>query len=350
MKKNKGRVTVILIFLTVVFCALSAFTLLSVFFPRQTRAEASALSAAGAGPESGAGAGTRQGAETRRQDGAGRERAAGAETGRGQGTAVRLQTVAAGTVENTIVLSGDVLSASQVSIYPDVAGKLTSLRVKAGDRVGRGTVVAMVDPSRPGDSFFASPVTSTVAGAVLSVPVTAGETLQTGSVICVVGDLSALRVETWVPERYTVYMKRGIKAEVRFEALGEERFEAEVDEVSPVLDPASRTMRISLRLLPGADGRVDSRILAGMFATVGLVTNSRTGVPVIPRGALINTYGKWVVFVVPPGTSGARRREVSIGLESEDTVEITGGLETGERVVTAGQNFLSDGDTVRIVE
>ncbi|MDR2767237.1 MAG: efflux RND transporter periplasmic adaptor subunit [Treponema sp.] len=348
MEKNKNRVTVILIFLVVVFCALIAFKLLSIFFPGQTRAGA-APSGASAGPESGAG--------TRRPAAAGgdagnRERAAGggAGTGRAQGTAVRLQTVALGTVENTVVLSGDVLSASQVSIYPGIAGKLISLRVKAGDHVGRDTVVAMVDPSRPGDSFFASPVTSTVAGAVLSVPVTAGETLQTNSVICVVGDLSALRVETWVPERYTVYMKRGIKAQVSFEAMGGESFAAEVDEVSPVLDTASRTMRIRLRLLPDASGRVDPRILAGMFATVSLVTNSRVDVPVIPRSALINTYGKWVAFVVPPDASAVRRREVSIGLESEEVIEITEGLEAGERIVTAGQNFLSDGDTVRIVE
>jgi len=85
-----------------------------------------------------------------------------------------------------------------------------------------------------------------------------------------------------------------------------------------------------------------------MFATLNLVTNSRVGVPVIPRSCLINTYGKWIVFVVEDNK--ARRVEVETGLESEDLVEITGGLETGDLVVTEGQTFLSDGDAVRILD
>jgi multidrug efflux pump subunit AcrA (membrane-fusion protein) len=316
-KHAKTRLTIILISVIVVMGVFTAFKLISMFFPGGPAAEDT--------------------------------RVPGARTPAG-GTAVRVQNVARGTIENTVLLSGDVLSASQVSIYPSMAGKLIALNVKAGDRVGRGAVVAMIDPSRPGDNFFANPVTATVSGAVLSVPVNVGDTLQTNQVICVIGDLSALRIETHVSERYTVFMKRGIPAQISFEAIDGETFAAEVDEVSPVLDPASRTMRIQLRLLPDSTGRVDPRILAGMYATVSLVTNSRTGVPVVPRSALINTYGKWIVYVVPPGANEASLREVEIGLESEDLVEITKGLDTEDRLVVAGQNFLSDGDTVRIVE
>jgi multidrug efflux pump subunit AcrA (membrane-fusion protein) len=66
--------------------------------------------------------------------------------------------------------------------------------------------------------------------------------------------------------------------------------------------------------------------------------------------ALINTYGSWIVFVAAPDSNAAERREVTLGLESEDIVEILTGLANGERVVTAGQNFLTDGDPVRVVE
>ncbi|MDR2662475.1 MAG: efflux RND transporter periplasmic adaptor subunit, partial [Treponema sp.] len=192
--------------------------------------------------------------------------------------------------------------------------------------------------------------TSTVSGVVLSAPVNVGETLQTGTAICVVGNLSDLQVETYVPERFSVTMRRGLPAQVSFEAMPGESFAAEVDELAPVLDPASRTMRIKLRFVPDASGRVDPRILAGMFATVSLVTNSRIDVPVIPREALINTYGSWIVFTVPQGGAAAVRKEVTLGLENEEMVEILSGLEAGELVVTAGQNFLTDGDPVRIVE
>jgi multidrug efflux pump subunit AcrA (membrane-fusion protein) len=267
-------------------------------------------------------------------------------------------------VENSVVISGDVLSASQVSIYPTMPGRLMEMRVKAGDTVRRGETLAVVDPSRPGDFFYGSPVVSTVSGSVLSVPVNVGETLELRTVVCVVGDLSQLRVETYVPERYSVYMRPGLPAQVSFEAMPGEVFPAEIDELSPALDPASRTRQIRLRFVSegespssgtrrsgsGAGGGLDPRILSGMFATVSLVTNSHIDVPVIPRNALINTYGSWIVFVIPPETETARSREVTLGLESEDSVEITSGLEPGELVVVAGQNFLNDGDPVRIVE
>jgi RND family efflux transporter MFP subunit len=205
-----------------------------------------------------------------------------------------------------------------------------------------------VDPSKPGDSFFASPVTSPVSGTVLSAPVPVGDTVQTSTVLCVVGDISRLRLETYVPERFSVNMRIGLPAQVRFEAMPGESFSAKVDEMSPVLDPASRTRRIMLAFT--GEGSSDPRIMAGMFASLSLVTNSRSDVPVIPRQSLINTYGSWIVFVVEDPGPVARRREVERGLESEETVEILEGLEVGETIVTEGQTFLSDGDPVRPVE
>jgi multidrug efflux pump subunit AcrA (membrane-fusion protein) len=72
-------------------------------------------------------------------------------------------------------------------------------------------------------------------------------------------------------------------------------------------------------------------------------------VPVIPRGAVINTYGSWIVFVVDDRNI-ARQKVITLGIENETSIEVLSGLELGDRVVSAGQNFLSDGDPVRIVE
>jgi RND family efflux transporter MFP subunit len=136
-----------------------------------------------------------------------------------------------------------------------------------------------------------------------------------------------------------------LSAQVSFEAMPGEYFNAAVSEISPMLDPASRTLRIRLQFR----GQPDPRVRAGMFATVSLVTNSRANIPVIPRSAVINTYGSWIVFVVNQN-SIAERREISLGLESEDLVEVSEGLAPGELVVSAGQNFLSQGDPVRVVD
>ena len=339
IKNTKSKVTIVIIFFIIVLLILIAFRIVRGFIPENSQQEE--------GPRSEA-QGTERGGPPGGSPGGGQ----GGPRGGGErtGTAIRVIPVVPGTIETSVILNGDVLSSSQVSIFPLIGGRLTELRVRDGDRISRGQTIAMIDPSRPGDPFFPSPVTSTVSGIVMSIPVSTGDTVQTNSVICVVGNLDSLRVETHVPERYSVTVRRNLPAQLSFEAMPGESFAAEIDELSPVLDPASRTLRIRLRILPLSNGVADPRILAGMFATVSLVTNSRTDVPVIPREALIQTYGRWIVFVVPQDSNRAQRREVTLGLESETLVEILSGLELGDLVVIAGQNFLADGDPVQIVE
>jgi len=86
-----------------------------------------------------------------------------------------------------------------------------------------------------------------------------------------------------------------------------------------------------------------------MYATISLVTSRRINVPVIQRTSSINTYGSWIVFVVDENNI-ARRREVVLGIDNEEYMEILSGVNLGENVVSAGASFLSDGDRVRVIE
>ncbi|MDR3337555.1 MAG: efflux RND transporter periplasmic adaptor subunit [Treponema sp.] len=361
---GKGKapriVTTVIVILILIFAALIAYTWLK---PRLAApAAVPAAQTAGTTPSGGQTGSARQdggGAQSGGAPAGGRQEAAQGAGQQGGGnrqggapagaaaknaTVVRATEVVLGTIENSVVINGDVLAASQVSIYPTVAGKLTEARFRLGDRVSRGQTVAMVDPSRPGEVFSQSPVLSTVGGTVLSAPLNSGDTVSTGTAIYVIGDLSSLMIETFVPERYSNAARQGLGALVSLEALPGETFLATVEEVSPVLDPASRTLRIRLRF-----NERDERIRAGMFSTVSLVTNTRRDIPVIPRSAIINTYGSWIVFIADDNNI-ARRKVITLGIENETSIEVLSGVEVGDRIVTAGQNFLSDGDLVRIVE
>jgi len=279
------------------------------------------------------------------------QNAQGRQGGRGRSAAVvQVKEVETGTIENSVVINGDVLARNQVSIFPTVGGKLAEVRKGIGDRVYIGDVVAMVDPSRPGEVFSHSPVISTISGTVMQAPFSVGDTVSTASALYAVGDLSSLRLETFVPERFVSSIRLSLGAVVMFESIPGESFLAQVDEVSPVLDPASRTLRIRLRFVD-SQGRllIDSRIKAGMFATISLVTMTKRDVPVIPRTSVINSYEKWIAFIVDENNT-ARRRELELGIQNEDFFEVIHGIEPGEMIVTAGQNFLSDGDPVRVVE
>jgi multidrug efflux pump subunit AcrA (membrane-fusion protein) len=315
-KKSSKRITFVIVALILVFAGLIVMSYLGIGGP----------AAGGGGSAAGGGA----------QAGGGQGRSA---------TVIRATPVVLGTIENSVVINGDVLAQTQVSIYPTMAGKITEMLLRVGDRVSQGQTVAMVDPSRPGEVYSRSPVISTIGGTVLQASVTPGDTVTTGTAVYVVGNLASLVVETFVPERFSTAIRMNLSARVSFEAMPGEYFVAAVSEISPVLDPASRTLRIRLRF----QGPIDPRIRAGMFATISLVTNSRTNIPVIPRGAVINTYGSWIVFVVNQNNI-AERREINLGIENEELVEVASGLESGELVVTAGQNFLSQGDLVQVVD
>ncbi|MDR2542091.1 MAG: efflux RND transporter periplasmic adaptor subunit [Treponema sp.] len=264
--------------------------------------------------------------------------------GGGRSTAVRITPVEPGAIERSVVLNGEILAHNQVTIFPAMNGRLVEMRFGIGSRVNRGDIVAMIDPSRPGEVFYHSPVVSTISGTVLSTPFSIGDTLTTQSAVYVVGDLSSLIVETHVPERFVASVTLGMRAVLRFEAIGGETFYTQVTEISPVLDPVSRTLRIRLRFL-----NPDPRIRAGMFATINLVTDRRVDIPVIPRTSVISTYGSWIVFVVDENNI-AHRREITMGIDNEELVEVLSGVSLGENVVSAGQNFISDGDLVRIVD
>ena len=343
MKKIKTGtiVTLVIIVIILILAGFSVRTYIERNRPAQATAPVTAPTAPAAGQQ---GAGQQGGGG---QGGGQRPAGQGGGSQSRSATAVRVTPVVRDTIENSVMINGDVLAVNQVSIFPTIAGKVTDTLYQVGDRVSTGAVVAMVDPSRPGQVYSESPVTSTISGTILSTPVRVGDTVSTQTAVYVVGDLSRLMIETFVPERFSNAARRGLGAQVSLEAFPGEIFEAVVDEVSPVLDPSSRTLRIRLRFIN--NGTIDSRIKAGMFATVSLVTNTRRDVPVIPRSAVINTYGSWIVFAVDDKNI-AHRREIHLGMENERFIEVTEGLEAGDIIVSQGQNFLSDGDLIRIVE
>ncbi|PKL07192.1 MAG: efflux RND transporter periplasmic adaptor subunit [Spirochaetae bacterium HGW-Spirochaetae-9] len=258
--------------------------------------------------------------------------------------AVRAAVVTAGSVSNYTKLHGDVVVDNEIKIYPSVSGKLLERKISVGDRVSKGTVIAIVDPSKIGESYLPNPVESPVSGTVLSIPVHEGDTIAANTVIATIGNLSRYKISAAVPERYLGNLRIGSVAEISFDAIPGIIFSARVSEMSPVVDSSSRTMEVKLEL-----DRADPRILAGMFATVKLVTESRRNVLVVPRSAVTQSSGESYVFVIGKDAS-VEKRSVTLGLEGEDSFEAKKGLSAGETLVTEGKSSLAGGDRVRIVD
>lgn len=90
----------------------------------------------------------------------------------------------------------------------------------------------------------------------------------------------------------------------------------------------------------------DGRLIPGLLVSIRTLTDVRRNVLRLPAPALVDGSS---VFVV--GQDGlAHKRPVTVGARSTDIVEVTAGLDAGDRVVRFGQSRLADGDRVRTVE
>ena len=254
-----------------------------------------------------------------------------------------------GQIADYIELNGDVETESTVDIFADTAGKLVRLHVRVGERVAKGQVIAEVDPSRPGSVFVASPVKSPIAGTLTSIPVYVGSTISQATPIARITTTDRVRIRTQVAERFISKIRVGLEAILQFEAYPEERFAARVTELSPVVDPQTRTLEMKLNLnLP------DRRIKAGMFAAVKIVTERKDGIVKLPADSVVRRFGESFVFIVvpdPADPAGARaeRRPVTTGILIDNKIEIVEGLAPDEEVVIQGQTLLEDGSAVKVV-
>ena len=88
-------------------------------------------------------------------------------------------------------------------------------------------------------------------------------------------------------------------------------------------------------------------VALSMFADVTFFTDLSQNTVVVPTEAILTSGGVQYVYVVEDGT--ARYVEISTGLTGNGVTEVTSGLSAGQQLVTVGQAYLHEGDSVRVV-
>ena len=269
---------------------------------------------------------------------------------------VRTENAETRTLQAYIEVNANIVAGNQVVVLPDANGRLASMQVGLGDIVQQGQLLGEVDPSRPGAIFAMSAVFAPVSGMVITTPQPVGSTVSTATPLMTLAVGGSIEIHALIPEREVGQLNTGLTAEVRFEAFPGETFAATLTQVSPVIDPVSRTKRVILRL-----NQDNPRISAGMFARVRLNTRTHANVVSIPQQAIMEHRGRSVVYVLNTNYAGiyidgvldttprVELREVVAGVTVNREVEIISGLEAGETVVVQGQQFLTDGAQVRVI-
>jgi multidrug efflux pump subunit AcrA (membrane-fusion protein) len=264
--------------------------------------------------------------------------------------AVNTTTAVQGQIRDYLALSGDIVAGSTVDAYSDVAGKVTRLYVAVGDQVRSGDPIAAVDPSKPGMAYVPGITRAPIGGTIVSLPAQVGMTISQSVPVARLTGGSALEIRLYVAERFISKMDLSLPCEITLDAFPGEIFRGSVHEISPVVDPASRTMEVKVNVEnPG------SRLKAGMFAKVRVITERKENIVKIPSGAMIQRFGEDYVFTVEtdptdPAFQVARRKTVVPGILVDGVLEIRQGLLPNEEVVVRGHTLLDDGSRINVVD
>jgi multidrug efflux pump subunit AcrA (membrane-fusion protein) len=264
--------------------------------------------------------------------------------------AVNTTTAVQGQIRDYLALSGDIVAGSTVDTYSDVAGKITRLYVSVGSRVRKDQSIALVDPSKPGMDYLPGVVKAPISGTVVSLPAQVGMTISQSLSLARIAGGNALEIKVYVAERFISKMALRLPCEITLDAYPGEIFRGSITEISPVVDPASRTMEVKLNVEnPG------SRLKVGMFAKVRIVTERKNNIVKIPSGAMIQRFGQNYIFAVEtdpadPAFRIARRKTIVPGILIDGVLEVQQGLLPDEEVIVRGQTLLDDGSRINVID
>ncbi len=192
---------------------------------------------------------------------------------------------------------------------------------------------------------IASPLQGTLT--VRSVEI--GNIVTANQALFSVADFDPLLARIRIPEKNMGKVAIGQGANVTVESAPGRVFRGVVKMISPVVDPESGTIKVTVRIPGGGNGI----LRPGMFASVHIVTEVHRNTPVIPKRALVLEGEGNQVFVYEQdgerGVGKAVRRKVDIGFDDNEHLEILSGLSDGEQVITVGHGGLRPGAAVRLV-
>ena len=170
--------------------------------------------------------------------------------------------------------------------------------------------------------------------------ISVGAYLTPGDAICSFQDISALKIDFTLPERYLPYIKTGQKVMFRISGRSE-TFDAVVAAIEPSIDVATRSLQVRA-MVPNEE----QRLLPGSFAEVEVVLDEITEAILIPPIALIPGLKQQSVFVHRNGE--VEERKVESGLRLANAVQIVEGLKPGDELITSGILQLRPGMRVQV--
>lgn len=175
-----------------------------------------------------------------------------------------------------------------------------------------------------------SAIVAPIGGVVTRAEITLGEVVDTNRDAFTVADPSLILVLANLYGHDIDVVRAGAPAVVTAPVSGHPRFEGLVRSVNAALDPATNTAPARIEI-----ANPDDLLRANMFVTVAIQADlGRDGIT-IPATAVQQTETGPIAFV-RTADDRFEKRELTLGLQRADWVEVTAGIADGEKVATTG--------------
>ena len=184
-------------------------------------------------------------------------------------------------------------------------------------------------------------VIAPASGTLASLTATEGGFVSASYPVAVISDAEQMKVTVYVSEALVPKLTIGDAAHVSVTSAGAE-FTAVVRSVEQTANMQTKLYAVVLSVPSDVTG-----LISGMFADVTFFTETAAGAVAVPSEAILTANGEQYVYVVE--NDAAKRTAVKTGLTGDGVTEVLSGLKTGEKLVVVGQQYLSDGDAVRVV-
>ncbi|MBX3042337.1 MAG: efflux RND transporter periplasmic adaptor subunit [Candidatus Kapabacteria bacterium] len=181
-------------------------------------------------------------------------------------------------------------------------------------------------------------VKAPASGMIINLPYRAGDVPELGKVLFSVANTGKMIAKLNVSDKEIGFIKKGMEADVRWNGS---IFKGRVSMIGLEMSPMTRSFPVEIEL-----NNPKNELKSGLSVDVRIKISDESEIIAIDRKYIIDDNDKKFVFVSDNGKSV--KKEVTTGKESGVMVEITGGLNVGESLISCCTTFLEDGTKIKV--
>ncbi len=189
------------------------------------------------------------------------------------------------------------------------------------------------------DNLSYTELKATTDGVITSISMEVGQVVSAAQSILTIADTNSKEAVFDVSATYLLPGKPLKTVSVYPVAHTEDRRDATIREISPVIDTTTGTIKVKITLPVSTPWSLGTSVISNFKQPV------HRGI-IVPSTSIDSQLGEPSVWVLNTETNKVSMRRVTISRYRSQDIVITGGLHPGEYVVTKGVRFLNEGQIV----